>query len=383
MKKILFILFLISNNSFAKTVNLDDYLENFYNHKEYKKCYDLAMIIKRENFGEYYLEKFDIKYNCKFEYISNKTEYYLYNSLKHIDIESFYYLYVIKNDIVSKYLEKSEYSKFINWCDSLYHAPEGIDNKTNVKNRFKLNEIYKLLMKTDIESANCIFDVDNSELIRIVKNRQVLNVLNLPSKDFTLIPIDVDYSTVISDIQSDLCKYFNELFENYKFVNEQQIVEFLFDNTHFTDEEKMLVSYYFIHQFISYDMTSGMNSYNEIHDIILYRSTVCNGYAQLLNYLLRKNDIKSYHITLKCPWKNFDLHANNLVVINNRVYYVDVTWDIYYRDINTLPDKKIIKKDNILKTFDYINIKNFDYIIDVENFDNRIVGEFKQIKKGL
>ena len=60
MKKILFILFLISNNSFAKTVNLDDYLENFYNHKEYKKCYDLAMIIKRENFGEYYLEKFDI-----------------------------------------------------------------------------------------------------------------------------------------------------------------------------------------------------------------------------------------------------------------------------------------------------------------------------------
>ena len=62
---------------------------------------------------------------------------------------------------------------------------------------------------------------------------------------------------------------------------------------------------------------------------------------------------------------------------------MDVTWDIYYRDINTLPDKKIIKKDNILKTFDYINIKNFDYIIDVENFDNRIVGEFKQIKKGL
>lgn len=388
-------------------MDMDIYLQKMYANKDFDNCYKLSKIVSAKNYSEYTLAPFNIKFKESMIFVSDSAKYYEYKSLKEINIETFYYFYAIKNEEVSKYFNKTEvYPKFISWVDSLYNSPiddgfdEAMDNKYSKKYRyvddipviknerlknFKLAEIYKKLYISDTISLKKIFNVDNSELIKIVKNRneKESDLLNLPSDDFNIAECIAypKYENIL--VKDSICRYFYNLFNNKRFITEDQIFNYLFLGTNFTDEEKMFVSFYFINCFLQYNKSGKYIEYSDINKILLYRQTVCNGYALLLRHFLTKNNIECYKITINT---NIDSHANNIVVINNKVYYVDVTWSVYYRDINNYPQQAIISKyqTNPVK-INYSNIKNFTYIVDIDDSDYfRVVDKFKYLvnKKG-
>jgi hypothetical protein len=406
MKKIAFfvtVLIITTSFSFGKTIDMDTHLSNLFNNQQYDKCYKLSKIISSNKYSEYVLAPYGIKYKESYVFVSDSAKYFEYTALRAYDLNTFNYFYMIKNKEVLSIFNKSDvYPAFINWADSLYNSPiinefgllvdnyisakyKNVDDIPEIKNehfkRGKLLEIYKFLKETDSVTCSKIFSVDNKSLVKIVKNRGNKNLLNLPSDDFNYRTCHV-YWGKKDIIQDTIYRYFDSLFKVKRFINKEQISEFLFNNTNFTNEEKMFVSFYFIKAFLTYNKVGKFVNKVDIDKMILHGETVCNGYALLLQYFLNQNNIQCFKITFQT---DKDKHANNLVVIDNKVYYVDVTWGIYYKDIKEMPNNKIITEWQIEPVkLNYSNIKNFNYIEDVIGYDIGIITEFKNIlnKKG-
>ena len=374
MKNSLIILLIIVTNSLsAKTVDLNKMLRDAYNNKEYDKCYSYCKTIIKfsanlkhpKNLNKKSLYPM-VKYKSNISYRYDSLTYYELKSLKEIDINQFYYVYFLRKNYLKK---DSTYCDFLSWVGSLYNSPikVGFDNTKNSE----LNEIFKMLKKYDTLAFNEIFHIDNSELVNIVKNRTEKNVLNMTSNHF-----DIDYAVSKSDINFKLCNiqiklsnYFETLVNKKRFMDEEQVLDFLFKNTNFTDEEKMMVSYYFVNKYLvwcgAYDESG---SYNNIDKIVLNRLTPCNGFSLLLQSLLSKNGIECNLVGLETKSVGkFILHANNIVVIKNKVYYVDATWGVYYKEINKLPNSVVCVGDSKYP-FDYKKIKSLDYIIFMQKY---------------
>ena len=375
MKNLLIILLIIVTNSLsAKTVDLNEILRGAYNNKEYSKCYSFCKTIIKfssnlehpKNLNENSLYPM-AKYKSNISYRYDSLTYYELKSLKEIDVNQFYYVYFLRKNYLKK---DSTYCNFISWVDSLYNSPikVGFDNTKNSK----LNEIFKMLEEYDTLSFKEIFYIDNSELVNIVKNRNEKNVLNMTSNHF-----DIDYSIVkgdinskLSNIQIKLANYFETLVNEKRFMNEEQVLNFFFKNTKFTDEEKMMVSYYFVNKYLvwcgAYDKAG---SYSNIDKIVLNRLTPCNGFSLLLQSLLSKNGIECNLVGLEI--KNVGiLHANNIVILNKKVYYVDATWGVYYKDISKLPNSVVVSSyvGDSKYPFNYTKIKSLDYIIFMQKY---------------
>lgn len=387
---LLLILFSISIAGFSKTLNLDSYLKTYYDNAEYKKCYDLTRVIAKGNYSGYSLTPFGIKFNDNITYVSSEMKYYELHSLYIINPNAFYYNYITQNDAVLKYFSKEDiYPKFLNWVDSLYNSPIvddmkilvdnalsnnpiRVDKITEIKNdvfqTVKLNDAYKYL-SVDTISRDKIFKVDNSDLVKFMNKYKNVDLLNLHSEDFDLMSSTFTPSGKTMAIQNDAYYFFKNLFKIKRFVNEKQIYDYLYTNTNFTNAEKIFVTYYFFKAFLSYALKSNTtySEYSNIEKIIVFRATVCNGYSVILKHFLNRNNIECYHITLNTK---IGSHANNILVYNNKVYYVDITWGIYFKDINTLKDKA--------------NIKTLSYIQDIDNKTdyNKITYLKNVIKKG-
>jgi transglutaminase/protease-like cytokinesis protein 3 len=194
----------------------------------------------------------------------------------------------------------------------------------------------------------------------------------MTSKNF-----DIDYAVSKSDINSKLSNiqiklsnYFETLVNEKRFMNEEQVLNFLFKNTNFTDEEKMMVSYYFVNKYLvwcgAYDKAG---SYSNIDKIVLSRLTPCNGFSLLLQSLLSKNGIECNLVGLEIKSVGI-LHANNIVILNKKVYYVDATWGVYYKEINKLPNSVVVSSyvGDSKYTFEYKKIKSLDYIIFMQKY---------------
>lgn len=60
------------------------------------------------------------------------------------------------------------------------------------------------------------------------------------------------------------------------------------------------------------------------YGLLINKVAVCDGYAKAMNLILNKSGIKTYYVT---GYGGSELHAWNLVQINKKYYYMDITWD--------------------------------------------------------
>ncbi len=383
---ILLILFSISITGFSKTLNLDTYLKTYYDNAEYKKCYDLTRVIAKGSYSGYSLTPFGIKFNDNITYISSEMKYYELHSLYNINSDAFYYNYIVQNDAILKYFSKEDvYPKFLNWIDSLYNTPIIdefkilVDNalsshpieiddikeiKSDIRQTLKLSELYNFLSKKDTIARDKIFKVNNSNLVKFMSKYKNVDLLNLYSEDFDLMNSTKSPSGKVMSIQNDAYVFFKNVIRTKRFINEKQICDYLYTNTNFSDSEKIFVTYYFFRAFLSYAQknTTTYTNYTNIEKIILYRTTICNGYAIILKHFLNKNNIECYHITLST---NNGLHANNILVFKNKVYYVDLTWDIYFKNINTFSNSKIKSLGYIIMIDESTDCNRINYLKNV------------------
>ena len=96
---------------------------------------------------------------------------------------------------------------------------------------------------------------------------------------------------------------------------------------------------------------------NTILGVLFYKTAVCEGIAKTFKFLLNALDIKCVVVKGKATddlsgnVSSDTLHAWNMVKIDGKPYYVDLTWDI------NLSDKNIIRHD-------YFNLTDKDIAID-------------------
>jgi len=96
---------------------------------------------------------------------------------------------------------------------------------------------------------------------------------------------------------------------------------------------------------------------NTILGVLFYKTAVCEGIAKTFKFLLNALDIKCIVVKgktiddLSGNASSDTFHAWNMVKIDGKPYYVDLTWDI------NLSDKNIIRHD-------YFNLTNKDIAID-------------------
>jgi hypothetical protein len=380
------------NISQAKTVNLDPVLKDFFETKQFSNCYKLAKVINSGRYSSYTLSPFGVKYKEDNVYISSQAQEFEFKSLYLSNRASFYTSYINRTSEILKYFKKDEiHPQFLIWADSIFNSPIPdqfgllVDNyierkykrgddipeiRDEMRKTMKLNEIYNFLKSTDTVALHKIFDIDNSELISLVKNRKVADLMTLDSKGFN-IRTHIVYSNSKEDpIQNELYILFEKFNKSKRLVNKDQIIRFLYRNTKFTKQEKAFVTFYFVKSFLRYcnKDNSKFTEYSDIDNIVLYKTTVCNGYALLYQFLLKSADVECYHISLKEI-----AHANNIVVINNKAYYVDVTWGIYCKEIGTFK-KSTIKStfDLEINPYDYKEINDFSYIKYVNNIDDAV-----------
>ena len=88
-----------------------------------------------------------------------------------------------------------------------------------------------------------------------------------------------------------------------------------------SDYDKALYVFETLIKNVDYDKDSIENQ--NILSVFIYKSTVCQGYADAAWYLLEQLDIKSTIIT---GTANNESHAWNLVYLDDAYYYMDVTW---------------------------------------------------------
>ena len=104
-----------------------------------------------------------------------------------------------------------------------------------------------------------------------------------------------------------------------------------------SDFDKALYVFETLIKNVDYNTDSEENQ--NILSVFLYRSTVCQGYADAAWYLLDKLGIKSTVIT---GTANGESHAWNLVYLDGAYYYIDVTWgNSKYMDGNNDTAKRV------------------------------------------
>ncbi|MDC7280626.1 hypothetical protein NXH64_14070 [Butyrivibrio fibrisolvens] len=104
-----------------------------------------------------------------------------------------------------------------------------------------------------------------------------------------------------------------------------------------SDFDKALYVFETLIENVDYNTDSEENQ--NILSVFLYRSTVCQGYADSAWYLLDKLGIKSTIIT---GTANGESHAWNLVYLDGAYYYMDVTWgNSKYMDGNNDTAKRV------------------------------------------
>lgn len=103
----------------------------------------------------------------------------------------------------------------------------------------------------------------------------------------------------------------------------EQRVEECFDQMPSGEDEYDIVKYLYdwLINHTEYDR-SAQNNQN-ICSVFLQGSSVCQGYAKAMQYMLQKIDIQSLLVT---GFTNGERHAWNLVKVNGEYYYLDPTW---------------------------------------------------------
>lgn len=373
MKTITFILILltISLSGVSRTVDLNKILHETYSNKEYAKCYHYCKIIKNYNSNILHPQNLNsssleplVKYSAKNNYLYDSLGYYELVSLKMIDSDKYFYTYFLRKGYLKK---DSSYTDFINYYERINKSTNNLEDYYLNK---KLNEIYNVLKDFDTIACNKIFKYDNSELINIVKNAK--NILNLPSNDFHFSKnisdeVSRSFYNKENDIQIRIDNYFIIVKNNYRFVNENQLVNFLFTNK-MTTEEKMFITFYFTKNYIDYNIKSGEK---DLTEILCKREARCYGMSILFGKIMSDIGVENYFIKIHTSEAN---HVFNTITFNNEKYLVDITNRIYFKKISSIPDYKIVKVHSFKGTL-------IDCKIEYKSIKSYIASEIKEENK--
>lgn len=138
--------------------------------------------------------------------------------------------------------------------------------------------------------------------------------------DYTWLYSKLDDNTVVKIILK--YKYDIDIVEQYQEQIDKNIEPLLKDCENFTtDYEKALHIYEWLVTNITYDKENTEDKQNIISALI-NKNTVCAGYTTAYNYILHKVNIPSTMVT---GTHDKDNHAWNIIKINDKYYYVDVT----------------------------------------------------------
>lgn len=101
------------------------------------------------------------------------------------------------------------------------------------------------------------------------------------------------------------------------------------NNRPLNEMEKFLMAYDFCTNFKYKDNEDRSKSRN-ITSVLNSDNIVCVGYAKLLTELCHRLNIECYNLGVTCydeTTKQDEGHENNIVVLNNKIYYADSCWD--------------------------------------------------------
>ena len=101
-----------------------------------------------------------------------------------------------------------------------------------------------------------------------------------------------------------------------------------------SDYEKTLAIHDWICKNVSYEQADDTSD-QDIYGALVNRKALCAGYAEAFSYLLGKVGVKSSVVSGDAIDKNGNRisHAWNIVYINGKPYYFDITWDDFNNKI--------------------------------------------------
>lgn len=348
MKKWILFIIIGNFNLFSKSYNIDNHIKKFYINKDYKSCYNLSKMINSKKFINKDLFKYKINISNKYTIISDSSEYFELMSLYKIDSNQFYYNYIHQKEKYDKYFNIE--NNFYNWINILNSSKIlNYDKESEIIIKMKLNECYNFI---DDSIKKKIF-INNKEFINKIK---YLNIISIDDGETKIKYID---------------NYINKVFETQRFVNIDHIQKYFLDDLN--QIEKIIVIFSFTKNYLHY-ITTESHTANDIKRILIYRTTVCQGYANIMFELLSKNKFENYIAYLEVipKTKSYvinNYHANNILVFNKKIYYLDVTWNIFYTDFKE-KEKIIDINKNI-----YGKLEDFSYLLN----DNSLVNYLNSI----
>lgn len=236
------------------------------------------------------------------------------------------------------------------------------------KNKKELLDVYYTILNNGWENfsfycddsySNCLKDMeilskDNKELSMI---NQLLNPYN-------------SFSSIVSNYNSDgridvevTKKYSNEEIESIDDEIDNIIDEIGINNTK-SLRNKIRLFHDYIASMNVYDSDKENGDSNYMSDkaigTLFEGHSICSGYTDTLSLFLDKINVENYKIAT-------DEHTWNAILINNKWYHVDLTWD----DPITSTGDNIIQYDYFMVTTDELKRKDSDehnYNTDIFGF---------------
>lgn len=164
-------------------------------------------------------------------------------------------------------------------------------------------------------------------------------------------------------------------------MESQKIVDSIPQN--YSEYDKALYLYEYIINNTAYEENSEDNQ--DLRSVILYKKSVCGGYARTYQYLCNLAGIKCTTVNgsiTDSETGETSNHAWNLVNLNNKYYWVDSTWgDSYEKNEDAkdlinynffLCDDSFLEGHEISDLFNYTGAKNTHFFIYPECNDNSL-----------
>jgi hypothetical protein len=106
------------------------------------------------------------------------------------------------------------------------------------------------------------------------------------------------------------------------------------------DQEKVRAAYIWVSTFITYSFS--YTNYNSLDIALKTRKGVCHHFASIFNEICNNMNIESFYITgyIKRINGKVELHAWNVVVIQNQNFLLDPTWGIQFPEKYFLANPK-------------------------------------------
>jgi len=229
------------------------------------------------------------------------------------------------------YEQLNSYSKLI--YDKIKNNKENIKSGTyriNFGNAFKellsqengsnlLQEYYQAAMET--------FLYDNPDSFYLDATKMYINIQTTKKVFTTTYDVFID--------KGNNANYFAEGFDSkeqvveYEEQIEKEVQKIIEKTSGKNDYGKILTIHDYLVENVSYDQTISKDNIYNMYGALVNKEAVCEGYAKAFKYLLDKVGIKSIIVignASDSEGKN-QSHAWNYVLLNNKWYGVDVTWD--------------------------------------------------------